>query len=96
MTDNKNKFKKILKRFLIAKPGFRQKIWTVTEDGYFQGIYQWATKECAETYPDSFIFKLMTKRSAKGTLSSEVIPNTLLSELVESFLIKKGGKNHEN
>ena len=73
--------------FLIAKPGFHQKIWTVTEDGYFQGIYQWTTKDCAETYPDSFIFKLMTKRSAEGTLSSEVIPDTFLSEYVESYLM---------
>ncbi len=73
--------------FLMAKPGFRQKIWTVTEDGYFQGIYQWTTKDCAETYPDSFIFKLMTKRSAEGTLSSEVIPDTFLSEFVESYLM---------
>lgn len=73
--------------FLMTKPGFRQKIWTVTEDGYFQGIYQWASEEFAETYPDSFIFKLMTKRSAEGTLSSEVIPDTLLSEFVENYLM---------
>ncbi len=73
--------------FLMTKPGFRQKIWTVTEDGHFQGIYQWASEEFAETYPDSFIFKLMTKRSAEGTLSSEVIPDTFLSEYVESYLM---------
>ena len=82
--------------FLIAKPGFRRKIWTVTEEGHFQGIYQWASEEFAEKYPQSFIFKLMIKRSAEGTLSSEVIPNTLLSEYVESLLIKKRGENHEN
>jgi len=74
--------------FLIAKPGFHQKIWTVTEDGYFQGIYEWASKEFAEKYPQSFIFKLMTKRSAEGTLFYEVIPDTFLSEFVESLLIK--------
>ncbi len=75
--------------FLMAKPGFRQKIWTVTADGYFQGIYQWALEEFAEKYPQSFIFKLMTKRSAEGTLSSEVILDTILSEYVENLLIKK-------
>jgi len=72
--------------FLMAKPGFREKIWTVSDDGYFQGIYQWASKECAETYPDSFIFKLMTKRSAEGTLSYEVISDTLLSHFIEKFI----------
>jgi hypothetical protein len=75
--------------FLIAKPGFLQKIWSVSEDGYFQGIYQWDSEEFAEKYPQSFIFKLMTKRSAKGTLSFEVIPYTFLSEYVEGLLIKK-------
>jgi hypothetical protein len=82
--------------FLIAKPGFLQKIWSVSEDGYFQGIYQWASEEFVEKYPQSFIFKMVTKRSAENTLSYEVFPNTLLSEFVESLLIKKKGKNHEN
>lgn len=72
--------------FLMAKPGFRQKIWTVSEDGYFQDIYQWASKEVAETYPDSFIFKLMTKRSAEGTLSYEVIPDTVLPHYVKKLI----------
>jgi hypothetical protein len=72
--------------FLIAKPGFREKIWTVSEDGNFQGIYQWASKECAETYPQSFIFKMMIKRSAEDSLSYDVIPDTILSEYVGNFI----------
>lgn len=75
--------------FLVAKPGFRQKIWSVTEDGCFQGIYEWACKEAAEKYPRSFVFKLMTKRSAEGTLSFAVIPDTVLSDYVESRLTVK-------
>jgi hypothetical protein len=73
--------------FLMAKKGFHQKIWTVAEDGYFQGIYQWATKKFAEEYPKSFIFKMITKRSVEGTLSYEIIPDTILSEYIESFLL---------
>ncbi len=72
--------------FLMAKPGFRQKIWTVSEDGYFQGIYQWASKEFAETYPQSFIFKVMTKRSAQGTLVYEVIPDIELSHYIKKLI----------
>jgi len=72
--------------FLIGQPGFRQKIWTINDKGFFQGIYQWESKEFAEKYPDSFIFKMMTKRSAVGTLSYEIIPNTILYEYVESLL----------
>jgi hypothetical protein len=73
--------------FLIAKSGFQEKIWAVSEDGYFQGIYQWASKELAEKYPQSFIFKMMTKRSAEGTLDYEVIPDMLLSEYAEGLNI---------
>lgn len=70
--------------FLIGMRGFREKYWTFNEDtDYFQGIYQWESKEIAEKYPDSFIFKLMTKRSAPGTLSYEIIPNTDLSQYIK-------------
>jgi len=75
--------------FLIAKSGFREKIWSFNEDGYFQGIYQWTTREYAEIYPRTFIFKLMTKRSEKGTLSCEIISNTILSEYLESLFTQR-------
>ena len=73
--------------FLMTKSGFREKVWTVSEDGYFQGIYQWASKEFAETYPQSLIYKLMTKRSAEGTLTYEVLPETILSEYLKDKMI---------
>ena len=72
--------------FLIGMKGFREKYWTINEDtGTFQGIYQWESKEFANNYPNSFIFKLMTKRSAKGTLSYEIIPDTDLLKYVEKL-----------
>ena len=60
--------------FLIAKTDFLEKIWTVSEESYFQGIYQWSSEESAKKYPESFIFKIMSKRSAAGTLSYKIIP----------------------
>jgi len=70
--------------FLMGMRGFREKYWTFDEEaGYFQGIYQWESKELAEKYPDSFIFKLMTKRSAPGSLSYEIMPNTNLSKYIK-------------
>jgi len=72
--------------FLMANMGFREKVWCVGKDGYFQGIYQWASKESAESYPDSLIFKIMTRRSAKGTLSYKVIPDTVLSTYIEKLI----------
>lgn len=72
--------------FLIAKTGFREKIWTFNEEGYFQGIYQWESKKFAEEYPESFIFKMMTKRSAEGTLSYDIIPDILLSNYLQKLI----------
>lgn len=75
--------------FLVGMEGFREKYWTFDEKtGYFQGIYQWESKEIAEKYPDSFIFKLMTKRAAAGTVSYEVIPNTELSQYIKRLAAK--------
>jgi len=69
--------------FLMGMAGFREKYWTINEDtNEFQGIYQWATVEAAEQYPDSFIYGLMTKRAAGGTVSYEIIPHTDLSEYI--------------
>ena len=71
--------------FLVGMRGFREKYWTINENtDYFQGIYQWESREMAEMYPDSFIFKLMTKRSTPGTLSYEILPNTNLSQYIET------------
>ena len=71
--------------FLMGMTGFREKYWTINEKtNDFQGIYQWSTKETAERYPDTFIFKLMTKRAAPGTVSYEILPNTDLSEYLSA------------
>lgn len=75
--------------FLMVMRGFREKYWTINENSdYSQGIYQWESIEMAERYPDSFIFKLMTKRSFPGTLSYEIIPNTNLSQYIEKHALK--------
>lgn len=75
--------------FLMGMRGFREKYWTIDEKSdYFQGIYQWESKEIAKKYPDSLIFKLMTKRSTPGTLSYEVIPNTSLIQYIEKHTSK--------
>jgi hypothetical protein len=75
--------------FLVGMEGFREKYWAFDEDtDYFQGIYQWESKEIAEKYPDSFIFGLLTKRSAPGTLSYETMPNTDLSEYIHAQATK--------
>jgi hypothetical protein len=72
--------------FLIAKRGFKQKLWMINDKGFFQGIYEWESEESAEKYPESFIFKMMTKRSETGTVSYEVIPDMLLSDYLNTLI----------
>ncbi len=72
--------------FLMGMEGFRQKDWTINEStNEFQGIYQWSSREAAERYPDSFIFKLMTKRAAPGTVSYEILPNTEITKYLKNL-----------
>ena len=72
--------------FLMGMTGFREKNWAINEKtNDFQGIYQWTSREMAERYPDTFIFKLMTKRAAPGTVSYEILPNTDLSEYLSAI-----------
>jgi hypothetical protein len=71
--------------FLAGMEGFQEKDWTINEaTNDFQGIYQWSSLEAAARYPDSFIFKLMTKRAAPGTVTYEIVPDTDLSEYLEA------------
>ena len=72
--------------FLVAMPEFRWKIWAVSDDRYFQGVYQWASKESAESYPQSFIFKMMTKRAKMETVSYEIIPDMYLKDYIDCLI----------
>lgn len=69
--------------FLMGMMGFREKIWTINEKtNEFQGIYQWSSQKAAERYPKTFIFRLMTKRAAPGTISYEIMSNTDIVEYI--------------
>ena len=75
--------------FLIGMKGFREKVWTINEKtNEFQGIYQWSSKEAAERYPETFIFKLMTKRATHGTVSYEIMPDTDIVEYIKAKRIE--------
>ncbi len=72
--------------FLIGMEGFLEKDWTINEaTNEFQGIYQWSSTEAAKNYPNSFIFKLMIKRAAPGTVTYEIMPDTDLSDYLSTI-----------
>ena len=75
--------------FLMGMKGFREKIWTINEKtNEFQGIYQWSSRETAGCYPETFIFRLMTKRAAPGTVSYEILPGADIVEYIKAKRIE--------
>ncbi|MCW3987541.1 MAG: YdhR family protein [Candidatus Bathyarchaeota archaeon] len=61
--------------FFAGLPGLRSKLWMLNEaSGDFQGIYEWDSVEHAKNYADSFAMKFTTMRSARGSISYEIVP----------------------
>ncbi|MCG6878075.1 MAG: hypothetical protein LJE96_02835 [Deltaproteobacteria bacterium] len=79
--------------FLIGMNGFREKYWAADENtNSFLGIYEWATEDLAKNYQNSFIFGMLTKRSASNTLFYRIMPDTSLSQFVERLSVHQNGK----
>jgi hypothetical protein len=77
-----NKLASIIPMLLITGfPGFDTKMYAVNkENGYWQGMYQWKSKEHLEEYKKSFVYKMMNKRAIKETLSSiDIVDQSLIN-----------------
>lgn len=75
--------------FLINMEGFVQKFWTFNDQtNEFQGIYQWKSKKDAVNYPDSFVFKLMTKRARHGTVNYRIIPDKDINNYITNLKVQ--------
>ena len=69
-------------------PGFNTKIYAVNnETGYWQGLYQWESKQALEEYKKSFVFRMMNKRAISNSLSSIEIINQQLTYFIENNFI---------
>lgn len=75
-----NKRASIIPMLLITGfPGFVKKIYAVnSENGYWQGMYQWKSLKNLEEYKKSFIFRVMNKRALPESIKSFQIENSSL------------------
>ena len=82
-----NKLASIIPMLLITGfPGFVKKIYAVNhETGYWQGMYQWESRECLEEYKKSLVFKVMNKRAIPGSVTSVQHENKALDDLVSEL-----------
>ena len=80
-----NKIASIIPMLLITGfPGFDTKMYAVNNNtGYWQGMYQWKSKQVLEEYEKSFVFRIMNKRARKGTMSSMEFNNQQLIDYID-------------
>ena len=86
---NANKLASILPMLLITGfPGFATKMYGVNEsNGYWQGMYQWQSKQALETYKKSFVFRMMNKRAVKDSLASFEMEHQTLADFMNRNMI---------
>ena len=68
---------------IAGSPGFMEKIYAVnTDNGYWQGMYQWESAKHLEAYKRSYIYKMMNKRAKKGSIETVEFSNKSLNILI--------------
>ena len=89
LSHNANRIASILPMLLITGlPGFDCKMYSMNKsNGYWQGMYQWQSKQALEEYKKSFVFRMMNKRVIKGTLRSIELENQNLADFLSINLI---------
>jgi hypothetical protein len=81
-----NKLASIIPMLLITGyPGFNTKMYAVNnETGFWQGMYQWKSKEHLEDYKKSFVYRIMNKRAKTGSIRSFESDHQQLIDYVNS------------
>lgn len=81
-----NNIASILPMLLITGfPGFNTKIYAVNNKTvYWQGMYQWESKQALEEYTKSFVYKMMNKRAIKETVNSIELEGQTLIEFIKT------------
>ena len=90
LSHKSNKIASIIPMLLITGfPGFDTKMYAVNfENGYWQGMYQWKSKDHLEDYKKSFVFKMMNKRAISESLSSIDLKDLKLIDYIEQIKIQ--------
>lgn len=85
LSHRSNKLASIIPMLLIAGfPGYRQKLYGVNvRNGYWQGMYEWASEAHLGAYKKSFVFRMMLKRAKTGTVNSYQPEYSSLSGWIE-------------
>ena len=82
-----NKVVSLIPMLLIAGfPGFVQKMYAVNEEnGYWQGIYEWQSRQHLEAYKKSFVFRMMKKRALANSIHMVDLENFKLDDYIQQY-----------
>lgn len=69
---------------IVGFPGFCDKVWMSSEDGYWQGVYQWESQAAVESYQRSFVLSVMNRRAARDTVTMTTIPGITVADYLAS------------
>lgn len=80
-----NKLASIIPMLLITGfPGFEKKMYAVNKDtGFWQGMYQWKSREHLQDYENSFVYRMMNKRAIKDSISVVVTEDITLANYLK-------------
>ncbi|MEJ2495731.1 MAG: hypothetical protein P8Y79_15545 [Ignavibacteriaceae bacterium] len=84
-----NKLTSIIPMLMIAGfPGFVTKMYAInSDDGYWQGMYQWKTINHLEEYKKSFVFRMMNKRAIQNSINSIEMDNQELMDFIDNHKV---------
>ena len=69
-------------------PGFIAKVYAVNEkNGYWQGMYQWESKQAVAEYKKSFVLKMMNKRALQNTVQYFEIEKCSIDNFIKDKLL---------
>ena len=85
LSHNANKLASIIPMLLITGfPGFVTKMYAVNRiNGFWQGMYQWKSREHLEEYKKSFVFRIMNKRAINESIKSSEFEKQYLIDYIE-------------
>ena len=88
-----NKIASIIPMLIITGyPGFHIKMYGVNkENGFWQGMYQWESKQALNEYTQSLVYRIMNKRAIQSSISSFTLKGERLIDYINSDKFRKDG-----
>jgi len=88
-----NKIASIIPMLVITGyPGFHIKMYGVNKaNGFWQGMYQWESKQALSEYKQSFVYRIMNKRALHSSIGTFEVYGQQLLDYIKTDKFKEYG-----